>query len=296
MHYRVYAVVAWDHVTQEPKTSHEGHFKIEMYDWSWIYSPRLLSSGGSSSIFTNEAWWIRRIPRWTSPQWASTEQRLWSWRWSAGGSAAGRDSCRARVHISWLDITALSSRHKQSFDLQRCSAQTQATVMGSADLWPLTLMSGLMFSASAPRLVSDQTCVLCSDDEDLEHQWWSQTGSTQGPLLYSEAQRAEIGTLASSFDTYSRTGPDPAPGPSAGADCHWLHPHRLQPGPGPDGATPCVYAAHTLWPSALPNSRPWPTLVTSVRQHPRGETVHFHTVLTVLYSHTLILYLMWQSR
>uniref|UniRef100_A0A672M1T9 Neuronal PAS domain protein 4 like n=1 Tax=Sinocyclocheilus grahami TaxID=75366 RepID=A0A672M1T9_SINGR len=41
----------------------------------------------------------------------------------------------------------------------------------------------------------------------------------EGPLLYSETEQAEIGTLArqicslaSSFDAYSRTGPDPAPG------------------------------------------------------------------------------------
>ncbi|XP_016335403.1 neuronal PAS domain-containing protein 4-like, partial [Sinocyclocheilus anshuiensis] len=83
----------------------------------------------------------------------------------------------------------------------------------------------------------------------------------EGPLLYSETEQAEIGTLArqirslaSNFDAYSRTGPDPAPG----ALC-WPEP-LLEPvihciltdwgrgpiEPSPAELHPCVYAAPTL--------------------------------------------------
>lgn len=86
----------------------------------------------------------------------------------------------------------------------------------------------------------------------------------EGPLLYSEAERAEIGTLArqirslaSSFDAYSRTRPAPAPGAlcwpeplldEAVIDCiltDWSR-GRGPMEPFPAELHPCVYAAHPL--------------------------------------------------
>lgn len=86
----------------------------------------------------------------------------------------------------------------------------------------------------------------------------------EGPLLYSEAEREEIGTLArqirslaSSFDAYSRTRPDPAPGAlcwpeplldEAVIDCILTDWGRVRGPmePFPAELHPCVYAAPTL--------------------------------------------------